>query len=284
MTSNYLQTFLLGCEGPVSGTFRVRFPCRDIYMDGRECVRLSLEDYSGSVWAFSWDPEIINAFGIYDLSSVYIEGQVRIDGERVEVELEKVMPTEIHYDDIVRLIPQQLCPIPSLLPKLESALQLVTISALRQFVWQLLVDDSIALPFVSCPGSSSGYLNHPGGLLRYSLEDVGMVKLLGPPDVDESQLRIVGALFHDLGKILTLSPQRHPTSFGLSDDYGKLTTDVCGFALQQLTESWPDGGMRLRALLEWKAKRSIPHYSAAYTVVREDAAFDMGIGRPSPRQ
>jgi 3'-5' exoribonuclease len=276
MTSNYLQTFLLGCQGPISGTFRVRFPCKDIYLDGRECVRFSLEDYSGSVWAYSCNPDIINAFGIYDLSRVYIEGQINSDGCRVEVELESLVPAELIYDDLIRLIPQQICPVPELLPRLENVLQFVTLNALRQFVWQILVDDSIALPFVSCPGSSSGYLSYPGGLLQYSLDNVEMAQLLGPSDATESQLRIVASLFHDIGKILTLTPQMTLTSLGPSVEYGKLTTEVCGFALRQLHEDWPEGGGRLRELMDWKARRSIPHSSVLFSKGGDDVDPDMG--------
>ena len=270
MTTNSLQTLLVGFQGAISGTFRVGGPYYDIYKNGQDYVRLRLEDFSGHIYAFSWQQDVMRSPGMHDLSRVYVEGQIRQRGDQKVVELDTLIPARISYSDIVRLIPQQICPLPNLLPELASVLRLISHPALCQFIWQVLVDDTIAFPFVACPGSLNHHHNYPGGLLQHSLENVSVVESQSRFSQEDCQLGLVAALFHDIGKILTLTPQMTLTSLGETVEHGKLTMELLGPASHQLHKDWPEGAKKLRYLLGWKTNRSIPHYNVADLVACGD--------------
>lgn len=270
MTTNYLQNQLDLSQGPVSGTFRIREPYFGESDTGRPFVRLRLEDFTGHLYAYSWYDQVMKSQGLFDLSRAYIEGRLRSQQGQSFVELKTLVPARLAYHDTIRLIPQAVCPQPGLLFELQAALRLITIPALRQFVVQVLGNDGIAYPFVSCPGSLHHHHNYPGGLLKHSLESFAMIESQQGFTQESYELGLVAALFHDIGKILTLTPQMTWTSLGTCVEHDKLTFEVLGPALQQFQEQWPEGAKELRYLLGWKAKSAIPHYNMADLVACSD--------------
>lgn len=168
MTNNYLQSQLSTVKGPVSGTFRVISPYFGESDSGHPFVRLRLEDFSGHAYAYSWRDDVRCSSGMYEYSRAYIEGQVKHHKAQPVVEVQTLVPASMEYQDIVRLIPQPLCPHPELLLELQAALRLITIPALKDFVRRVLADDAIAFPFVACPASINHHHNYPvPGMLRF---------------------------------------------------------------------------------------------------------------------
>ncbi len=279
---NALQTQVIGMQGPLSGTFRVMAPYLGESRSGRPFVRLRLEDASGYLYAFSWRDEVMHSLGLHDLSRAYVEGILRPHDNQVVVDLQALIPAQVHYADIVRLIPHHICPLPALLPDLAGTLRLVTITSLRHFVKMVLADDAIAFPYVSCPGSLNHHHNFPGGLLKHSLESVSLIESQRSFSREDYELGLVAALFHDIGKTLTLTPQMTLTSLGASQEHDKLTWEVLGSALRQFEQDWPAGAKKLRYMLGWKAQRSIPHYNMADLVACADrisSGQDMDLRR-----
>jgi 3'-5' exoribonuclease len=279
MTINLLKSILAGCQGEISGPFRVGSLSRPFSWDGKSIIRLRLEDYSGYVDAFSYDPEIINFFGLCDGSKVYIEGQLRGQGGLVEVELDTLIFRDLTYEDIVRLIPQQICPKPELLPVLEGVLPHITHPSLRQFVYRVLSDDAIAFPFVSCPGSLMDEYSYPGGILLQSLKAVAEVKQLPHLSWEDYQLGLVAALFCCIGTVLTLTPQMTPAPLmawkpvATDDEHDNLSLEVLATALRWLQEDWPEGADRLRYLLKRNASQSISRCPVADILAFGDRSF-----------
>ncbi len=278
MTIKDLQTYHSDFQGPISGAFRVREPYMGETDAGRPFVRLRLEDCSGHLYAFSWHEPVRMSSGLFDLSRVYIEGEIRIQKEQPFVELTTLIPARVQYPDLIRLIPHSQCPQPEFLVGLQSALQAITLPALREFIAQVLNNDGITFPFVSCPASLNHHHNFPGGLLKHSLESFTMVESQSGLPRKSYELGLVAALFHDIGKILTLTPQMTRTTLGYGTEHNKLTIEILGPALQQLSYRWPEGAKELRYLLGWKAKSAIPHYNMADLVACSDrvsAGLDM---------
>jgi len=149
-------------------------------------------------------------------------------------------------------------------------MQLITMPSIRNFVGKILTDDSIAFPFVSCPGSLNNHHNYPGGLLKHTLEGVSIVESQRTFSREDYELGLVAALFHDIGKILTLTPQMTLTSLGSTIEHDKLTLEILGSALHQFHQEWPTGAKKLRYMLGWKAQRSVPHYNMADLVACSD--------------
>jgi 3'-5' exoribonuclease len=150
-----------------------------------------------------------------------------------------------------------------LLPFLQAAVERVTIPALAGFVASVLSDDSIAFPFVSAPASLNHHHNHPGGLLEHSLECLQMVARHREFTKANFELGLVAALFHDIGKILTMTPQMKRTTLGQSMDHEKLTLELLAPHLMSLDWDWPAGASELRYLLTWKLRQKVPRYDMA---------------------
>lgn len=278
MSINSLQTELIGSQGPLSGTFRVTAPYFGESDSGHPFVRLRLEDFNGYIYAYSWLEVVMRSTGMFVYSRAYIEGQLKVQQSQPIVEIQTLVPAKLEYHDIVRLIPQSICPHPKLLTELQAALKLITIPDLRSFIGRVLTNDGISFPFVACPASIRHHHNYPGGLLKHSLESFAFIEPQRVFSRESYELGLVAALFHDIGKILTLTPQMKLTALGTCVEHEKLTFEVLGPALQQLTLDWPAGARELRYLLGWKMKSTIPHYNMADLVACSDrisAGLDM---------
>ena len=81
--------------------------------------------------------------------------------------------------------------------------------------------------------------------------------------LQDYELGLVAALFHDIGKILTLTYEMNRTSLGRGLDHDKLTLEVLAPYLKQLDRDWPEGARQLRYLLTWKLNQRIPKFNMA---------------------
>ena len=262
--ANNLNITAIRPAGSIGGVFRLRNPSLRRSRRGRLYLKASLEDMGGSLTAYLWDEEICRRFNLNDLSPAYIEGTLRHRQDGPVVDLVLLQGERVTCaGEIVRLIPQSVCPRPWLLPFLQAAVERVTIPALGGFVASVLGDDSIAFPFVSAPASLNHHHNHPGGLLEHSLECLQMVARHREFTKANFELGLVAALFHDIGKILTMTPQMKRTTLGQSMDHEKLTLELLAPHLMRLDWDWPAGASELRYLLTWKLKQKVPQYDMA---------------------
>lgn len=272
-----LQNSLMA-DGLISGTYRLREPMYCETKDGRMYVRFRLEDMSADVDAFSWNDKFMSSPLMRDLSSVYIEGRVRSRLTKQVVDIGHLMPARVGGGEAVRLIPRSLCPHPWLLSYLAAAVGLLTIAPLQRFVHAVLGDDGIAFAFVNAPASLHHHHNYPGGLLKHSLESFSIVEKHRSFPREKYELGLVAALFHDLGKILTMTSDMKRTTLGSSNEHEKLTLEILAPFFKQLEQTWADGARELRYLLGWKVKRPVPHYNIADLVACSDrlsAGLDM---------
>lgn len=153
---------------------------------------------------------------------------------------------------------------------------------MAKFVASVLADDSIAFAFVSAPASLNHHHNYPGGLLAHSLECFQMVERHHEFTRDHYEVGLVAALFHDIGKILTLTHEMKRTSLGSSVDHDKLTLETLAPYLKELDRQWPQGAAELRYLLTWKAGRRVPDFDMADLVSccdRVSAGLDLSRRR-----
>ena len=149
------------------------------------------------------------------------------------------------------LIPQRRCPIPDALLKLSEFREKLSNHHLQHFVDRVLQQDDIAFSFISAPASLNHHHNEPGGLLVHSLECAEIVGRLGSEHQAILELGQVAALFHDIGKIKTLTHQMKRTQLGFVVDHNALALEILAPALSQLERRWPDGATTLRYLLTW---------------------------------
>jgi len=262
--ANNLNGMAIRQSGSIGGVFRLRNPSLHRSRRGRLYLKASLEDMGGSLTAYLWDEELCRHINLTDLAHAYVEGTLRRRHDGPVVDLSLLQGEQVTTaGEIVRLIPQSVCPHPWLLPFLQAAVERVTIPALAEFVASVLGDDSIAFPFVAAPASLNHHHNHPGGLLEHSLECLQMVARHREFAKVNFELGLVAALFHDIGKTLTMTAEMTRTSLGQSMDHEKLTLELLATHLRRLDWDWPAGASELRYLLTWKLRQKVPRYDMA---------------------
>lgn len=265
--------------GHVSGEFRLRDALIGETRAGRQYLRIFLEDMSISLPVYIWDEDLYRGVYLPNYSLARIEGESRYYYNQLRVDLFAIDPVGFkRAGEVIRLIPRSICPLPELLVDLQAAIDRITQPTLCYFVEAVFADDAVAFAFVSAPASLNNHHNYPGGLLKHSLECLQMVGKHRDFSKNSYQLGLVSALFHDIGKTLTLTHNMKRTSLGYSTDHDKLTYEVLKPYLSQLEQSWPAGAKDLFYLLGWKINRHVPRYNMADLVACSDrlsAGLDM---------
>lgn len=145
-----------------------------------------------------------------------------------------------HFDSVISLI---------------SLIENLKVHSLKNFCLEVLKDWELMKKFITIGASKRHHHSFPGGLLIHSLETAVIttqnIKLLPEEfSVHEKEVTIVAALFHDIGKTLTLGTQVH-TNLGHMVHHDKLTLLVLANALVQLNTTWQKGAETLQYLLTW---------------------------------
>lgn len=275
-----LQALPHNTQNPIVGEFRLRNCCLNESRNGRQYLRIQLEDMRCSVPAYVWQEDLCQRFYLPDHSLVRIEGQGRYYKELLRIDLNRIEPfSQKRVGDVVRLIPRSVCPLPGLLNSLQDAINTITIPELQQFAESVLANDGIAFAFVSAPASLNHHHSYPGGLLEHSLDCFQIVasQKRGFSRKDY-ELALISVLFHDIGKVLTMTYNMQRTSLGNCFEHDKLTFEVLNPYLARLKRNWPAADEQLRYLLKWKIRREVPEYNIADLVACSDrlsAGFSM---------
>jgi hypothetical protein len=254
-----------------TGTFRIRRPVCRLARNGSPYLSMTLEDSSGAINAYSWSERHLKVFK--DLDRVALTGKVRSFNGSMIVSLCEANLTGTESERPLVLIPRSLCPLPELLNQFSSLVAAIDHDALRGFVEAVMSDDGIAFPFISIPASRRHHHCIAGGLLEHSLECVAMVSRFVEFPAAEKSLAMVGALFHDIGKIRTLKTVGRLTETGYVCDHDSLTLEVLATYLKMLDVTCPDAAIALRYLWTWRNSRK-PKPKPLLTIAETIAAAD----------
>ena len=238
-------------DGPISGTFRIFTPRQMVSRSGTPYLMLDLEDFTGSVRAYGWPNSYCGPPAPDDRSIVSVTGSVRMLNDRKLVDLHILKSVPVIIDPL-RLLPQSCCPIIGGVKRLKNLLDQITMVPLRTFVDKILANDVLTLPFLSLPGSREHHHSFSGGLLTHSLECAEIVATLAidlPRQTRE--LGMVAALWHDIGKVMTLDSRRGAWLTGAILDHDALTLELLATALNFLDKEWPESALMLRYLFTW---------------------------------
>ncbi|SHJ89847.1 3'-5' exoribonuclease [Malonomonas rubra DSM 5091] len=262
-----LQTLQLHSPGAFIADVRMRDVACHETRDGQPYLQFMLEDISGAVPAYVWREDLHRACYLQNYSLVRVAGRTRCWNRQFQIDVDDIRPMAYrHLDDVIRLLPLSLCPLPMLLPRLQAALNQITHPALRNFILSVFANDSIAFAFLNVPASLNYHHNYPGGLLDHSLEAFAMVERFRELPRDSYEIGLVAILFHDIGKIQTLSADMQITSLGCSVEHDKLTLEILAPYLKHLEKEWPEGARELRCALTWKLSSQVPTYDIAEIV------------------
>ncbi|MFQ5518569.1 MAG: HD domain-containing protein, partial [Mariprofundus sp.] len=183
------------------GIYRIS-SCRTlIAQTGKRYQRLSMEDSTGCMTAYSWSPEQSN---FDDNSHFHISGRSRYYNGAYVADIATISATFPCPEELMATLPFSQCPRPESLAEVARMILDIEHKGLRGLLCHTFSQEHIALPFMQVPASLNYHHNHPGGLLEHSLECAHIIRDLSIFSQHERELGITAALLHDLGKIKTI--------------------------------------------------------------------------------
>jgi len=183
---------------------------------GNLYLQLRLSDRSGSVTAMMWNAgeKVYRSFDNGDYLRVqgtaqFYNGTLQMILNRVE----KVDATEIDESDFITL---GAADIDQLTGRLSEMLRAMKSYPLRNLAECFLVDEEFMARFSSASAGVKNHHAYRGGLLEHviSLMELTAVVAVRYPEID-SDLLLMGAFLHDIGKIRELTYER---DLGYSDE------------------------------------------------------------------
>lgn len=239
----------------------------------KKFLRFALRDVTGNLRAHGWEDRYLGPPIIEKNSKIFVQGRMRqYDGHPI-LDVEKAEVVSGPEKNPLLRLEADSCPLPQALEQLYGAVEELTVSHLRSFVFSVLAMPGILQSFLQLPASVTNHHSFPGGLLQHSLECVSSVRAQPGFARIDLELGMVAALLHDIGKIRTLRPNLRLTDEGFLLQHDDLTLEVLAPSLRELDASWPTGASDLRYLwsfLKAKRERPIPCITIAEAVLAAD--------------
>jgi 3'-5' exoribonuclease len=234
---------------------RVRFPIRRIAASGSKYLSFVIEDCSTSMRAYAWPEHFKNQVCISDLDKVHVVGKIREFNGGWLANITSIRQIDDQAKNMLQLIPHSMCPLSPLLERLSNIVGQIANDPLRNFVSWVFSDDSFTMPFINLPASRRHHHCIAGGLLEHSLECAEMVYRFSEFGQDRRDLAVVGALFHDIGKIMTLNDGGKFSPVGYVLDHDALTLEMLAPHLRRLDSVNQDMATALRYVWSWRNHR-----------------------------
>ena len=167
---------------------------------------MMLGDRTGAIDGRMWDnvETVVNSFAIDDF--VRVRGTVNLYQKRRQLvigEIAKVSRKEVDASDF---LPSSKFDTEIMMKNLLAIVRGMKNKHLRQLTLDTLEDPEIQPKYMRCPAARTIHHNWVGGLLEHTLSICKVMLFLGTHyeglDLD---LLLVGAVFHDIGKVWELS-------------------------------------------------------------------------------
>jgi 3'-5' exoribonuclease len=223
--------------------------------------------------AYAWQEHFESPVCVKDLDKVLVEGKIRVFNSCWLADITAIKDISEEAENPLQLIPFSLCPLSPLLERLRNIVAQISNDTLRGFIGWVFSDDSFVIPFISVPASRRHHHSAAGGLLEHSLECAEMVNRFSEFGQECCDLAVVGALFHDVGKTITLQRIGKFSPAGYALDHDAVTLEVMAPYLKRLDSVNSDLATALRYIWTWKNhKRGNIH--PILTIVEAISAVD----------
>jgi putative nucleotidyltransferase with HDIG domain len=237
-------------NAPIEAIFRIHNPTIRTARNNSRYLYCILKDRTGQIPAYAWlDRYHGDQLEEKTLATVY--GSMRWFADRWHVDISAATLAEIGTGNPLPYLPDDYSPVANGVQRLEAILSQLKIMPLREFVLDVLQNDSVALPFFALPASQKHHHAYAGGLLEHSLECAEFVIRATECMHEQEELAVCAALLHDIGKTRTLN-RTSRSLIGALLGHDLLTLELLAQPLAQLDRVWPDGATALRYLLSWK--------------------------------
>ncbi len=179
--------------------------------------KVELRDATGHLEAKIWSPLSLDISELPAGIFIEITGRTSLFREQVQVSIESLQKLTAQQEenlDMARYVATSPYDVEAMWQEVEALCKKeLTHKPWKKFVFSVLKNEELRKAFCTCPAAKSVHHAYRGGLLEHSL---GVAKLAMStanhyPQIDRQAL-LVGALFHDLGKIWEFS-------YGLVTDY-----------------------------------------------------------------
>ena len=234
---------------------------------GEPFVKITVSDSTDTANLYCRDQSCIKG-DLAPESFVNIEVQLDCSGNKPYFRLKFIELCEANRPKSMKQLPLSRCMYPSALFDLFNLVESIESLELKQFVDDVLCIENIGVRFIQCPASVKHHHNYYGGLLVHSLEVAKLVAANENLSWQDRDLAIVAAIFHDIGKTLTLSPSLHLTDIGLLVAHDQLTLEICSGALTHLQLKNADCAMQLRHAWTCEVSSAKHSYKAKTKVAR----------------
>jgi len=217
---------------PIDTEYRVISCGTQITQYQKPYLKYTLENAEGQVNAFAWgETEVPNIIG---LEPIRVIGRIRRLDQTPVID---IIETESRWlegpESGTRLLPRSRCFTPEALDRLIQVYESIQSSHLKQFCDDAFSELDLGIPFLQLPASGSHHHAEPGGLLLHSVEVAELVSTNHMLSDHDRDIGIVAAIFHDVGKIRTLSGK---SKTGLYIDHELLTLELLAVPLKYLEQ------------------------------------------------
>lgn len=189
----------------VDNVFLVKTKSTPLSKSGKPYLVMMLGDRTGAIEARMWDnvEGVMNTFEIDDFVSV--RGTVNLYQKRRQLvigQINRIAKSEVNANDF---LPVSRHDCEAMFKNLMAIVRGMQNKYLRQLVIDTLEDPEIQAKFMKCPAARSIHHAWIGGLLEHTLSICKIMLFLAGhyPKLD-LDLLLVGAVFHDIGKIWEL--------------------------------------------------------------------------------
>lgn len=182
---------------------------------GNLYLQVRLSDRTGSMTCMLWNADQRHYDSIMNGDYVRIHGAAQLFNNSMQViakSIERVSPETVTSEDFESVSEAD---IRALMDRLTGHLRSIEHPALRNLAESILVDDALMSRFKRAPAGIKNHHAWHGGLLEHVVQLIDLAAVVSPlyEEVD-SDLLVMGALLHDIGKIEELT---YDPDFGYSD-------------------------------------------------------------------
>jgi len=170
--------------------------------DGNNFLNITLSDKTGMIKGVVWDEVDRITAGITSGDFVHVVGGVGEYRGALQVVIKKMAPIPADRVDPSDFLPQTSRDIEGMFDRLSKITDSIKTEYLKRLVEAFWKDEAFVRKFKTAPAAKKMHHAYIGGLLEHTVSMVSLAdKIAGHYSGVDRDLLLVGAIFHDIGKI-----------------------------------------------------------------------------------
>ncbi|MGA7146031.1 MAG: HD domain-containing protein [Desulfobacterales bacterium] len=170
--------------------------------DGNNFLNITLSDKTGMIKGVVWDKVDRITAGITSGDFVHVVGGVGEYRGALQVVIKKMAPIPADRVDPSDFLPQTSRDIEGMFDRLSKITDSIKTEYLKRLVEAFWKDEAFVRKFKTAPAAKKMHHAYIGGLLEHTVSMVSLAdKIAGHYSGVDRDLLLVGAIFHDIGKI-----------------------------------------------------------------------------------